>query len=93
MDNICYEVSSRGCFREDTLCSDQEEADTKVVLHTIDALSRGGNVVIRSPSGDTDIFVIALGIVNDLPKVRFDYGAGKNRKSIWLDKIVKIVKL
>lgn len=87
-DNICHEVRLNGCFRIDYLCSDQEEADTKVVLHALDALSANtGNVAIRSPSGDTDIFVIALGIVNERSRLKFDYGSGTNRKAIWLDEV------
>jgi hypothetical protein len=87
-ENICHEVRPDGCLRKDSLCSDQEEADTKVVLHALDALSDDdGNVVIRSPSGDTDIFVIALGTVDDKSRIKFDYGNGTNRKALWLDEI------
>ena len=45
--------------------SDQEEADTKVVLHAMRFLSENKeeSVCIRSPSGDTDILVIALGTI------------------------------
>jgi len=46
-DNIYHEVRPSSFFRKESLCSDQEEADTKVVLHTLEALSaNGGNVVI-----------------------------------------------
>ena len=67
---------------------DQEEADTKVVLHALSVLSTSNdNVCIRSPSGDTDIFVIALGTIAQRSRVKFDYGNGSNRKEIWLDQI------
>ena len=67
---------------------DQEEADTKVVLHALSVLSTSNdNVCIRSLSGDTDIFVIALGTIAQRSRVKFDYGNGSNRKEIWLDQI------
>ena len=40
--------------------------------------------MIRSPSGDTDIIVLALALIDDLVKVYFDYGNGKCRKLMWL---------
>ena len=41
------------------LNSDQEEADTKILLHTVDATVSGGkSIKIFSP--DTDVFVLAL---------------------------------
>ena len=87
-DNLCHEVRSTGCFQKMSLCSDQEEADTKVVLHALDALANNSsNVVIRSPSGDTDIFVIALGVVRETSRIKFDYGSGINRKAIWLNEV------
>ena len=71
------------------LTSNQEEADTKVILHTIHALSETPSlkVVIRSPSADTDIFVIALGVINERNRVYLDYSVGKNRKGSWLSDI------
>ena len=67
--------------------SDREEADTKVVLHALSVLSTSNDVCIRLPSGDTDIFVIALGTIAQRSRVKFDYGNGSNRKEIWLDQI------
>ena len=64
------------------LKSDQGEADTKVVLST-----SNDNVCIRSPSGETDIFVIALGTIVQRSRVKFDYVNGSNRKEIWLDQV------
>ena len=57
---------------EENLKSNQEEADTKVILHAMNAIRSGGDVVIRSPSGDTDI------------KVYLDYSNGKCRKQMYL---------
>ena len=68
--------------------SDQEEAGTKVALHALSVLSTLSNdACIRLTSGDTDIFVTALGTIAQRSRVKFDYGNGSNRKEIWLDQI------
>jgi hypothetical protein len=46
-----------------------------------------GPVILRSPSGDTYIMVIAVSLIEDLSRVFVDYGNGKNRKGLWLHKI------
>ena len=45
-----------------TLSSDQEEIDTKVILHCHDALkgNSNGSIVLRSAAGNTDILVLAV---------------------------------
>ena len=47
---------------------------------------REEKVVLRNPSGDTGILVLAFGLIDepDLEKVFYDYGSGKNRKESWL---------
>lgn len=85
-DTYCVTVTANGNVHNDDLKSDQEEADTKVVLHALDILaSSPGNVCIRSPSGDTDILVVALGVIVERSRVKLDYGNGSNRKHVWLD--------
>ena len=88
-DSYCEIVTPTNCECCDDLKSDQEEADTKVVLHALNVLASSSDdkVCIRSPSGDTDIFVIALGLIEDLGRIKFDYGNGTNRKELWLDGI------
>ena len=87
-DTSCEIVNHHECRPYEELKSDQEEADTKVVLHALSVLSTSNdNVCIRSLSGDTDIFVIALGTIAQRSRVKFDYGNGSNRKEIWLDQI------
>ena len=58
-----------------------------MILHTVDALQAQDNskVHLRSPSGDTDILVLAITLVPTLNCVFYDYGAGKNRKCICLN--------
>ena len=69
----------------DDLKSDQEEADTKVIHHYLDALKEPETtVVLRSHSGDTNIMVLDVAlIIRDC-----DYGNGKNRKAICLADII-----
>ena len=86
-DEYCEKVILSEVTQLDDLVSDQEEADTKVVLHAIDALKTDGNVCIRSPSGDTDILVIAIGLIRANPRVLVDSGNGDHRRKVWLDSI------
>ena len=44
-------------------------------------------VVLRSPSRDTDILVLATALL-DSNRVHLDYGKGKLRKTFWLNQIV-----
>ena len=81
-DTSCEIVNHHECRPYEELKSDQEEADTKVILHALSVLSTSNDVCIRSPSEDTDIFVIALGTIAQRSRVKFDYGNGSNRKEI-----------
>ena len=44
------------------LCSNQEQADTKIVIHALHSLhhSQIPTINIHSPSGDTDILVLTI---------------------------------
>ena len=66
------------------LTRNQEEADTKVILHSSDVLDNTDMFVhLRSPSGDTNIFVVAPGIIRDhKERVFYDYCNGDHRRSI-----------
>ena len=86
-DEYCHKVTQENVTNVESLVSNQEEADTKVVLHALDALKKDGNVCIRSPSGDTDILVIAIALLNENSRVLVDTGNGDNRKKVWLDSI------
>ena len=87
-DTSCLIVNNHECRPYEELKSDQEEADTKVVLHALSPLSTSNdNACIRSPCGDTDIFMIALGTILQRSRVKFDYGNVSNKKEIWLDQI------
>ena len=64
-DNDCSKFTVECVETEHELVSNQEEDDTKVVLHSINALNRDkvSNIIIRSPSGDIDIIVIIIGLL------------------------------
>ena len=64
------------------LSSNQEEADTKLLLHAKHALDDSDNasVIVPSPSGDVDINILFLGMFTIQPdKIFNDYGSGKSR--------------
>ena len=65
-DNECHTVTAASSIETIWLKSNQEEADTKVILHNLHVLRNSElSVVLRSPSGDTDIMVLALGIITE----------------------------
>ena len=83
-------IDSNGVSDIDDLKSNQEEADTKVILHCLDALKEPETtVVLRSHSGDTDIMVLPVALIrSDCERLYIDYGNGKNRKVINLADII-----
>lgn len=83
---ITYKISEEGVQHVEDLSSDQEETDKKVMLHCHQALIDNDNVVVRSPSRDTDILIFALSLL-DKSKVYFDYGNGQNESGLWLNEV------
>ena len=88
-DNDCCLVQLGNVEERHHLTSNQEEADTKVILHSLDVLNNTDMFVyLHSPSGDIDILVLALGIIRDhKERVFYDYGNGSYRRSIWLSSL------
>ena len=85
-DDESYTVSCDSVTQNDDLKSNQEEADTKVILHAMHAIKNSSHkAVLRSPSGDTDIIILALVLIN---VVYMDYGNGNRRKGFWLNDII-----
>ena len=76
-------------YPHETLFSTQEEADTKLILHANHILeSTMSTVTIRSPSGDTDIVIIAIAVLNIFKgRVVLDDGHGKSQKQVSLSDI------
>ena len=63
---VAYGCECKGTKRDMSyLKSDQEEADTKIVLHALDATANGATE-IRIHSPDTDVFILALRRYPDL---------------------------
>ena len=62
--NKCVRISMVDSSEAYHLTSNQEEADTTLMLHANDTLStdRNTKVIIRSHSGDTDILILAIGL-------------------------------
>ena len=61
-DGICHHVTRNNSSIIPELCSNQEEADTKLCLHTLHVLAavENGYVIVRNHSGDVDINVILI---------------------------------
>ena len=86
-EEVCRKLSSIEILEFETLLSNHEEADTKVITHAIKYLSSSNekNVLIRSPSGDADIIVLCVSLLYTYKeRVFIDNGTGKSRKLIWL---------
>ena len=89
-DNECKRITREGITLENDLCSNQEEADTKVILHSKHAFDRSPEktVIVRSPSGDTDIIVLMISMFIEHPEYFFiDSVSGKNHKGFRLNEI------
>ena len=70
------------------LATPQEEADTRIIRHCVYALAQNPvNVIIRSPSADTDIVVLALYLLQEREKIFIENGNGKNRKVFQLSQV------
>ena len=56
MDKLCYKITDSDVVVVEELSSNQEQADTKLLLHAKHALDDSDNVsvVVRLPSGDVD---------------------------------------
>ena len=70
------------------LSSNQEDADTKIILHALDATISGATEV-RIHSPDTDVLVLSLRRYQELcPNTLFVTGRGQNQRVIKLQPIV-----
>ena len=65
----------------DELSSNQEEVDNMVILHSAYAIKAAeGSIILQSLSGETDIIIIVISLIDTSRHVLVDYGNGKNRK-------------
>ena len=86
MEDNCRLLTLADAVSVHSLETNQEDADTKVFLHTYKILKETNNdyVVIRSHSGDTDILVLGVSL---FPEGELDNGTGKSRKLIWFGNV------
>ena len=87
MDSICYALTNGGVAVCQELSSNQEEADTKLILHCANALQSNGSgcVILRSHFGDTDINIVAASlIVRDSSRGFIDFNTAEHRKVLCL---------
>ena len=92
-----YVVTSKGdCMASNSLPiqhlrSEQEEADTRMLLHALDATRRGAtSITIQSP--DTDVLVLTLWVYKRLcPDTTVIVGTGGKRRSIPLGLLYEAV--
>ena len=87
---VAYGCECKGTKRDMSyLKSDQEEADTKIVLHALDATANGATE-IRIHSPDTNVFILALRRYPDLcQNTVFVTGKGDTYRTIKLQPIVR----
>ena len=67
------------------LSSDQEEADTNICLHDLNALKEDPekHIIVRSHSGDVDVNILLTSLIIDSwDKVYVDANTGKKQESI-----------
>jgi hypothetical protein len=61
-DDLCVKLTQLGCETVASLYSNQEEADTRMVLHAQEIASTGIHTIIVA-SSDTDVFVLFVAFV------------------------------
>ena len=60
-EGYCHLLTLSSTQDYEALISNQEEADTRLILHPKHALDTGiDSILIRLPSGESDIIIIAL---------------------------------
>ena len=92
MDKVCKRITRTSVNLVEALCSNQEEADTKLLLHTKHVLDNNDRklVLVRSPSGDVDIQVLLISTFleeSEQKRIYIDFGSGKSRKILHLDSV------
>ena len=89
-DGICHYVTRNNTSIIPELSSNQEEADTKLCLHTLHPLAtvENGYVIVRNHSGDVDInAMLIVKVIPEPSRVILDIHKGKHRKAIKLSDV------
>ena len=79
LDNKCISISRLSMSIEESLTSNQEEANTKVILHSHQILKSSETSVITLRSPYTVVLTVAL-LYEFRNRVLIDDGSGENRK-------------
>lgn len=91
LDNKCILISHLSTLIEESITSNQEETDTKVILHNHQILKSNEasiKIMKRSPLGDTDIIVLTVALLYEFHnKALIDAGSEDNRKVMRLRNI------
>ena len=88
-ETSCISITQSSEARNESLISNQPEVDTRIMLYAAHALKdQDQRIAIWSPSGDTDIIVLAIALL-DLQKERVTIidGRGENRKIFKLSSV------
>ena len=88
--NRCISITASGITEEPELISSLEEADTKIILHCkhIASYIPSVPIILRSHSGDTDIIVLAVALLQEYKeRIVFDDGSGKSRRRVKMAEI------
>ena len=86
-EDHCQSISLSSNDTFGNLLSSHEEADNNIIAHAMQFLDENENhrVIIRSPSGDTNILVLAVSVLySHKTRILLDNNSGKERKSVWL---------
>ena len=89
-DGICHYITRNNNSIIPELSTNQEEADTKLCLHTLHALAtvENGYVIVRNHSGDVDVnAILVANVIPDSSRVILDIHKGKHRKAIKLSDV------
>lgn len=91
LDHKCILISHLSTSIEESITSNQEETDTKVILHNHQILKSNEasiKIMKRSPLGDTDIIVLTVALLYEFHnKALIDAGSEDNRKVMRLRNI------
>ena len=90
MDGVCYRITATLVEIFEDLSSNQEEADTKLLLHANHAVlsDPDGSIIVQSPSGNVDINVSFVWMfLEKAEQIYIDYGTGKSHKILKLGSV------
>jgi len=78
----CYRITCQGKEPQEKLCSSQEEADTRMLLHAYHASRSHQRIIVWSP--DTDVFVLCLHFFESLEIHQLWFHTGVQSKSRYI---------